>query len=170
MKVWVKSLIGTILTLLGFHSCDPSTVIEEPEMYGPGPDKWEDMTAEYGSPYVVYKINGEATDQEGNPIEGIRMIVKPNGSDSSIWETDTLYTGADGKVAKTIRNYDSLKPDKMLVSVDDVDGEEHGSFESKTLDTDALSIERTGESVSSWDWGGEYTITAKAVLEKKESE
>lgn len=98
------------------------------------------------------------------------MIVKPNGSDSSIWETDTLYTGADGKVAKTIRNYDSLKPDKMLVSVDDVDGEEHGSFESKTLDTDALSIERTGESESSWDWGGEYTITAKAVLEKKESE
>ena len=46
MKVWVKSLIGTILALLGFHSCDPSTVIEEPEMYGPGPDKWEDMTAE----------------------------------------------------------------------------------------------------------------------------
>lgn len=157
MKVWVKSLIGTILALLGFHSCDPST-------------KWEDRPAEYGAPYVVYKINGEATDQEGNPIEGIRMIVKPNGSDSSIWETDTLYTGADGKVAKTIRNYDSLKPDKMLVSVDDVDGEEHGSFESKTLDTDALSIERTGESESSWDWGGEYTITAKAVLEKKESE
>ena len=165
MKVWVKSLIGTLLALLGFQACEPSTVIEEPKMYGPGPDNWEDIREEYGCPYAVYKFNGEVTDVEGNPIEGIRMVVLPYGREHLDWgPVDTLYTGADGKVAATLSN-DMPGHDAMEVEIADVDGEEHGSFQGKVLGPTELNVVQTAKGDGNWN-EGEFTVTAKAVLEK----
>ncbi len=56
-----------------------------------------------------------------------------------------------------------------MVKFEDVDGDENGSFKAKELKGDALTIEKTGEGSGSW-YEGEFTITAKAVLEKKETE
>ncbi len=91
MKVWVKSLIGSLLALLGFQSCEPSTIFEGPDMYGPGP-------VEYGCPTAVFKFKGEASDELGNPIPGIRIAVLPRGEQDEYAERDTLFTGTDGKV------------------------------------------------------------------------
>lgn len=63
MKHWVNNFFGLLLGLLGFSSCFP-------KMYGT-----PDFRAEYGVPHATYKLNAEATDEEGNPVEGIRVVV-----------------------------------------------------------------------------------------------
>lgn len=163
MKVWVKSLIGSLLALLGFQSCDPSTIFEGPDMYGPGP-------VEYGCPTAVFKFKGEATDEQGKPVPGIRIAVFPNGEKDEYDYSfrDTLFTGTDGKV-DTVLMYDWPEYKDMAVKFEDVDGAENGSFESKVLKGDALTIEQTQKGDGRW-YEGEFTITAKAVLEKKEGE
>ena len=100
MKVWVKSLIGSLLALLGFQSCDPSTIFDGPDMYGPGP-------VEYGCPTAVFKFKGEVTDEQGKPVPGIRIAVFPNGEKDEYDYSfrDTLFTGTDGKV-DTVLTYD----------------------------------------------------------------
>ena len=163
MKVWVKSLIGSLLALLGFQSCDPSTIFDGPDMYGPGP-------VEYGCPTAVFKFKGEVTDEQGKPIPGIRIAVLPNGEKDEYDYSfrDTLFTGTDGKV-DTVLTYDWPEYRDMAVKFEDVDGAENGSFKSKVLKGDDLTIEHTQKGDGGW-YEGEFTITAKAVLEKKEGE
>lgn len=161
MKVWVKSLIGSLLALLGFQSCDPSTTFDGPNMYGPGP-------VEYGCPTAVFKFKGEASDEHGNPIQGIRIAVLPRGEQDEYAERDTLFTGTDGKV-DTVLTYTWPDSESIVVKFEDVDGAGNGSFKAKELKGDALTIEKTGEGSGSW-YEGEFTITAKAILEKKETE
>lgn len=161
MRVWAKSLIGSLLALLGFQSCDPSTIFEDPDMYGPEP-------VEYGCPTAVFKFKGEAADEHGNPIPGIRIAVFPNGEKDEFSWRDTLYTGTDGKV-DTVLTYSWPGADGTLVKFEDVDGAENGSFKAKNLTGEAIKVEKTAEGDGRW-FEGEFTITAKAVLEKKEGE
>lgn len=161
MKVWVKSLIGSLLALLGFQSCDPSTIFEGPDMYGPGP-------VEYGCPTAVFKFKGEASDELGNPIPGIRIAVFPNSEEDQYYPRDTMFTGTDGKV-DSVLTYDWPGIEGIVVKFEDVDGEENGSFKTKELKGKAVTIEQTQKGDGRW-YEGEFTITAKAVLEKKEGE
>ena len=161
MKVWVKSLIGSLLALLGFQSCDPSTIFEGPDMYGPGP-------VEYGCPTAVFKFKGEAADEQGNPIPGIRIAVFPNSEEDQYYPRDTMFTGTDGKV-DSVLTYDWPGIEGIVVKFEDVDGAENGSFKTKELKGKAVTIEQTQKGDGRW-YEGEFTITAKAVLEKKESE
>ena len=135
-------------------------------MYGPGPEPYG--PDEYGCPSAVFKFKGEASDEQGNPVPGIRIAVLPNGEEAEYFRPDTLFTGTDGKV-DTVLTYDWPEYKDMAVKFEDVDGAENGSFESKVLKGDALTIEQTGEGSGHW-YEGEFTITAKAVLEKKEGE
>ena len=162
MKVWVKSLIGSLLALLGFQACDPSTIFESPDMYGPK------LAVEYGCPEAHFMFIGEASDEAGKPIPGIRIAVLPNGDNDEIADRDTLYTGENGKVEGSL-TYTWPDTERIVVKFEDVDGEANGSFESKKLSGKDLSIEQTGEGSGNW-YQGEYTITAKAVLKKKEAE
>lgn len=158
MKVWVKSLIGSLLALLGFQSCDP---LLGAKMYGP-------KVVEYGCPEAHFMFIGEASDEAGKPIPGIRIAVLPNGDNDEIADRDTLYTGENGKVESPL-TYTWPDTERIVVKFEDVDGEANGSFESKQLSGKDLSIEQTGEGSGNW-YQGEYTITAKAVLKKKEAE
>lgn len=162
MKVWVKSLIGSLLALLGFQACNPFSIFESPDMYGPK------LSEEYGCPEAFFTFIGEASDEEGNPIPGIRIAVFHNGEDASYSYSDTLYTGENGKV-KEHMIFVSPATDRMVVKFEDVDGEANGSFEAKKLSGDALSVVQTSEGDGNWNQG-EFTLTAKAVLKKKEAE
>ena len=153
MKVWVKSLIGTILALLGFHSCDSHIF---------------DTRAEYGCPTAHFQFNGEVSDESGNPIPGIRIVVHPRGEQEEYAERDTLYTDKNGKAEQALR-YTWPDTEGIEVKFEDIDGEENGSFKEKKLSGDAVSVKQTEKGEGHW-YEGAFTITAKAVLEKKESE
>ena len=161
MKVWVKSLIGSLLALLGFQSCDPATIFNGPDMYGP-------MVVEYGCPSAVFKFVGEATDEAGKPIPGIRIAVLPNGENDKIADCDTLYTDNNGK-AEGVLAYTWPDSERIVVKFEDVDGEANGSFKEAKLSGNSIKVEQTAEGSGNW-YQGEYTITAKAVLQKKEAE
>ena len=57
-RVWAG-----FLALLGFASC---TSNEDPE----------DIPLEYGTPTVGFQVQGVVTDEEGNPLEDIQVIVR----------------------------------------------------------------------------------------------
>ena len=83
-KAWTW-MLGGLMGLLGFSSCDPFGAIRY----------------EYGAPYADYKVVGEVKDEAGKPVEGIRVVFAPWGrdSESAPWVNDTLYTDRAGKVA-----------------------------------------------------------------------
>ena len=63
---WMTRLLSGALVALGFTACDD-------ENNGDYPD---DYPLEYGSPSVEYRVKGTVTDEAGNPIENIRVIIR----------------------------------------------------------------------------------------------
>ena len=161
MKVWVKSLIGSLLALLGFQACNPFSIFDGPDMYGT-------MVVEYGCPSAVFRFVGEASDEAGKPIPGIRIAVLPNGENDESAYSDTLYTDKNGKVDSVLM-YTWPDTDRIVVKFEDVDGDANGSFKEAKLSGNAIKVEQTAEGSGNW-YEGEFTITAKAVLQKKEAE
>ena len=166
MKTWKKTLIGSLLSLLGFSSCDPLTPAPEYGVPVPDPDNFPEYPAEYGTPSASFRFIGEARDADGNMVPGIRIVVSPKGLDNKSFVPDTLYTGADGKAEGLLRD-DWPGYDNCQVKFEDVDGEENGGpFAEQILSRSEVSIEQTGEAQGHWNQG-EFTITAKAILKKQ---
>ena len=155
MKIWVKSLIGSLLALLGFQACNPLNF-------------FEGGYAEYGCPTANYTFNGEASDESGNPIPGIRIVVAPRGEEDEYSERDTLYTGENGKVEQHLM-YNFPNTEGIVVKFEDVDGEANGSFEETKLSGNDVSVKQISKGDGNW-YHGAYTITAKAVMKNKDSE
>ena len=60
MKNFIKALFGGLLTVLGFGSCD---------VVGGG------MMCMYGQPHADFTVKGTVTDEEGEPVKGIKTVV-----------------------------------------------------------------------------------------------
>lgn len=151
MKIRWQYALGGLLALLGFSGC--------------GKIGWG-MT-EYGQPHANYKVLGEVKDPDGKPVEGIRVVVAP-GPDHPSWYNDTLYTDAKGQFQKEQIRFSW--PDEFkdgTVQFEDVDGDKNGSFKTKELKASDLSIKQDKKGDGRW-YGGDFTITANATLEKDE--
>ena len=90
---WMTRLLSGALVALGFTACDD-------ENNGDYPD---DYPLEYGSPSVEYRVKGTVTDEAGNPIENIRVIIR-NAWDNTPnpYMDDTVYTDKQGAFANTL--------------------------------------------------------------------
>ena len=153
-KGW-KWLLGSLLTLLGFSGCERIGIIR----------------CEYGGPSADFKLVGDVKDANGKGIEGIRVVFTPYPDapeEQQKWESDTLYSDAQGHFVKERLKHDW--PDgaqKAAVKFEDVDGDAHGSFQTKILKGSELTVEQTKKGDKHWYSGG-YTIRADAVLEEEE--
>lgn len=156
MKSWKYSLIKSVLAMLGFASCDPKSILDEPDMYGSVP-------VEYGQPYVSFSFKGRAGTKDGDAIPGIRVVVAPYGLDDPYSQKDTLITDKEGRVELGTRGHWDRGFDQMEVKFEDIDGVENGSYDPLVLKKDGLQIERIGEGDGRWRWG-DYQITAEAEL------
>lgn len=78
-RVWAG-----FLALLGFASC---TSNEDPE----------DIPLEYGTPTVGFQVQGVVTDEEGNPLEDIQVIVR-RAYNNDYRSGDTIYTDNKGRL------------------------------------------------------------------------
>lgn len=156
MKINWKYALSGLLAILGFGSCDK----DRPFFGGGG-------LVMYGQPHANYKFLGDVKDETGKAIPGIRVVFLPDGDQPS-WENDTLYADRSGRFEKDCLKYDW--PDeaaKAKVKFEDVDGAENGSFRTKTLTRDELKIKQTKKTEDTWN-KGDFTIEAKAVLEKED--
>lgn len=137
MKEKLVSLFNSVLAMvaaaLGLSSCD-----------GPFPAPM------YGCPYDPYKMldmSGYVVDEEGNPIEDIKVsLAKVTESTDGALDTVDLQSTkskTDGDFSMYIRidPYDS----KYLLVATDVDGDANGSFETgvKTLELDNQQYQST---------------------------
>ena len=147
-KSW-KYLMGSALSLLGFSGCINPLV---PEMYG--------------TPSADYKFLGDVKNTDGEPIEGVRVIMRPWGQEQDEMN-DTLFTDGKGhfEAEKLKFNFGS-DLSRATVLVEDVDGEAHGAYASQTLKEKDLTIEQTKQGDGSW-YEGAFTIKANVTMEKK---
>lgn len=156
---WAKLLYGFLMTILGFSGCDG--IFETP--------------VEYGQPYAEFKLVGEVKSEEGKPIKGIRVIVKPYIAHTEQqyldWYRDTLFTDAEGKFSK-----EKLKhtwPNEMKGSTiifEDIDGPENGGeFMSKTLNDKEFTVEQVKKGSGNW-YDGDFLVTANATLSPKKQD
>ena len=144
--VSVKTLLSGALVLLGFSACSKDEVDETP--------------VAYGSPSVDYRVIGEVSDEEGNPLEGIRVIVEKN-----FRMADTVYTDTKG-VFQT-ENIHSGGFYIHDVAFDDVDGEAGGGeFESVKVPIEDFERKKIKEGEGLYN--GEYELSNKVQMKKKD--
>ena len=146
MKNKIIPLITALLALMGFRSCLAVNM--------------------YGCPHATFQFQGEATDEDGKPVPGIRVVVSPYGQESDGIQNDTLYTDTQGLAQGTMRYDWPGLPEAMDVVFEDVDGDQNGAFQKAVLKKDQLDMEQTSPGDKSW-YEGEYTISAKARLQKQ---
>lgn len=76
-----------------------------------------------GKPVANYTVSGKVTDEDGAPIQDIRVIADHSGEIS--YRADTLYTGKDGSFSKFLA---IPLVDGFRITFDDIDGEANGGF------------------------------------------
>ena len=97
-RVWAG-----FLALLGFASC---TSNEDPE----------DIPLEYGTPTVGFQVQGVVTDEEGNPLEDIQVIVRrAYNNEKKVFKSDSI-----------------LLKDMKLEKIEEGSGWSHGTYQATT--------------------------------------
>ncbi len=155
---WYNTLIASLLAMLGFDSC--SNVTDAPD--------------EYGAPYATYQIRGTVTDEEGNPIPGIKgrlgvVITNPDVSSTLyVAHGDSAVTDSEGHliIDNISERTHYLVPGRTVVELKDEDGEANGGdFSADTLNFDDMKKTQL-EKGDGWYQGKfEYSFTQK--LNKK---
>ena len=90
--IWNKGvqwICAGLLTLLGFSTCDKT-----------------DIPAEYGTPHAKFTVSGKVTDDQGQALSSIRVVI-PQIDNSVIYAKipDTLYTKSDGGFEYTFSGF-----------------------------------------------------------------
>ena len=146
----IKWLCVAVLGVMGFSACS-----DDP-MGG---------AAAYGSPTADYKYMGTVTDEAGNPIEGINVIMSGNilGMPNVQLKTES-YNGEKSNFSTGIFS----TADTHIATIDfvDVDGEENGGeFEEHIKDAYAChETNKIEEGDGSWYSGG-YEVKVGDRLE-----
>ena len=84
-------------------------------------------------------LNGIVTDDEGNPINHIRITLE---WDDQAFSPLTVYTSTDGEFSADLDYYYLRFPTTVLIEISDSDGPENGGeFATKT---DAVTIHEAG--------------------------
>jgi putative lipoprotein (rSAM/lipoprotein system) len=112
----IRLLCVSVIGLLGFSSC-------------------EEHSDEYGTPITNFRYWGIVTDEAGNPIEGINVIMSGNilGMPNVKLKTESYMYGEDMSVFLTGR-FSTANTQITTIDFVDVDGEENGGdFQSVTI-------------------------------------
>ena len=144
-----KMLCVAVLGVLGFSACSDD----------PG-GHW----VAYGSPNAKYKYMGTVTDEAGNPIEGINVMI--NGAVNSTGNASLiLKTDKDGKFSTVTLT--SVNTRINTLDFVDVDGEANGGeFESQTITPKDMTKTQIKEGDGGW-YMGEFELSANIKLKKQ---
>jgi putative lipoprotein (rSAM/lipoprotein system) len=115
-----------------------------------GATSCSDSIAEYGSPHADFTVKGNVTNQDGAPIPGIQVSV---GSSEYHYSADTTDSNGHYAVLPGYAN------NNLLVFVDDIDGEENGSYSSDYFPLGEVSL--TGGDKHWYQGKGEKTLDIK---------
>lgn len=157
----LKRMAAAIVGLLGFASCVDEEIIDD-----------QHYMVAYGTLHAAFKASGSVNDQNGKPIEGIRVAVtmhhyQPNTptvryDHNHTYIHDTLFTDSKGEflMQKSI----GIPVDDATFVFEDVDGEEHGGSFNKAETTPPVT--QTAKSDSKTWFLGAFETESKVVMKK----
>ena len=152
---WYNVVLAAVLSLLGYGCGDDSDV---PVMYG-SPE----------IPYCDVEISGTVTDEENNPVEGIKTYLKEvyKYSNNETRAYGITAGATDESGTYTMNGVVYGLTDNVKLLVEDTDGAENGGeFENDTIDIDFSAAEKIdGEESSLYE--GKYVVNMDVVLKKK---
>ena len=158
-------ILAGIMGLLGFAGCDRTAV----PMYG---DPYPNEYPEYGVPYTMYTVKGAVVNEAtGEPIAGIRVGYYPEDWDEDAFGPEPEYgresdayvlSSTNGGFTLASDFFDYGKNLVLPVYIEDIDGEENGSFQSKKVEVDFSNAVQSGIT-GNW-YGGEFTVTTNIQL------
>lgn len=128
-----------------------------------------DMKAEYGCPHADFEAKGVVTDEDGNGIQGIRVVVSmddPSPAYIGNPHRDTLWTNHNGEYASEnpyyMHSFDYLKSIKL--DFEDVDGPENGGeYQKVSIEVPVFKV-KDGD--GNW-YNGAYEAGANVTMLKK---
>lgn len=157
-KMFVWRLLSGTLALLGFTACSK----DDPAIY----------PCEYGSPTVDYQVKGKVTSNEGEPLKGIRVIVKDVSGvfmkdiNSPSYGADTVYTDEKGEFASHMAHSGFIEKQKIFLN--DIDGEENsGAFKPDSVAFEKMDKKQVKEGGKWYEGQYELNTTVKLFKESK---
>lgn len=150
---WYNFLLGALLSVVGYGCSSDG---DEPVMYG--------------SPVADYQISGVVTDENGNPVEGIKASLNhvdvKDGEVKVGYEKQSTKTDAEGRYTMDVKNVEGGIGTTGL-QMEDVDGEEHGgTFKKKVVLIDASEVKLVAPGHGAWDMGT-FAVKQDVSLEKE---
>lgn len=163
-KRWrVESFLSGALAMLGFAGCSSEN---------------EDILCAYGSPSVDYRVVGTVTNEQGEPLKDIQVVIDnpiaygyydDNGNfiteeSTSTANPDTVYTDKDGRFSSHWTN--AFDDSDLVVDIQDTDGEDNGGeFQSKHFTQDEFDKKQL-EKGNTW-YKGKYEYSKTIQLKQK---
>lgn len=145
----IRAIFVAILGLLGFAACG---------------DKPEERYQAYGSPTADYKYLGSVTDEAGNPIEGINVVMS-GVINATAHSSLTLKTDKYGKFSTVPLSATATRIE--TIDFVDVDGpDKGGDFQSQTITLQDMKKTQVKEGDNAW-YVGEFEYSADVKLKKK---
>lgn len=174
LKNWIAlSLVG----LLGFNACQSTknTPKNDDSQSRQLPNPRSEIALMYGVPTVNYMLRGHVYDADGNPLQGVQVVLlegfvdaTPDGILGEQKFVDRYL--ADNAVTTNEKGefYVSMKTsvsNNIRLLVRDVDGESNGSFQNKLM---PISVEprKNGNEANGWDLGS-AEADIKVQLDRK---
>lgn len=148
----INWLCATIISLLGFSACKAE----------------KEILYEYGSPYADYKYMGTITDEDGNPIQGIKATLVGSSNIISGREIAVLTTDKDGKFESEY--YNEMNTHIAKIEFTDIDGELNGGeFASASINPSEMESTKVKENDTHDKWyRGQFERKANIKLYPKE--
>ena len=123
----------------------------------------------YGVPGNYFTLEVTVVDEEDKPIPHIQLELKTNKNDSEEYvypDEEHYFSDENGKYKLHWNDYDSENL-KFIIDVKDIDGEENGAFNDKTINVEFSDNTKTGTTSFG---NGEYKTNMKIKLTNKEGE
>lgn len=160
---WYNVLMASLLTMLGFSSCSSD-------------DDDRGGTALYGVPTVTFRYTGTVSDDSGQPINGVKVVVnaieREGGNDVQFFHLDSTFTDAQGKYVMdtdAFGNVDyELGEDRMMLTFEDADkNRDGGTYANDTVRANEMKAEKMAES-SYFLHTGTYKVEVDKTLKKQQ--
>ena len=125
--------------------------------------------AEYGCPHADFEAKGTVTDEDGNGIPGIRVIIRsqnPLSSNPKDRLEETIWTNHNGEYVSGESYYDDdfAYTSSIKMEFEDVDGPENGGeFQKVNIEVPVFQVK---EGDGKW-YNGAYEAGANVTMHKK---
>lgn len=155
-------LLGSVVTMLGFESCG------DDNPFGGGD------IVEYGTPHATYRVVGTVTDENGKPIEGIKVKMIEDYTyyeGGEVIEKGEGQTNSKGNYSTEESVFGRLADYEKVVFIDE-DGEANGGkFASDTLLLKDLPSKKYANAPKGDYWSsGSFELTAEVKLKPEEND